>query len=41
MAILVNSVIEDGGLQPCGVSEMHIAEIRGTRCVVITPNVVG
>ena len=42
MPIMVNSVInEDGTLSPTGVSEMHIDNIEGRLCLLITPDIIG
>lgn len=41
LTILVNSINDGGQLKPSAVSEMHIAEINGEKCLVITPEIVG
>lgn len=41
LPILVNSINDGGQLRPSAVSEMHIAEIEGKKCLVITPEIVG
>lgn len=41
LPIRVNSIIDDGQLHPSEVSEMHVGDVDGTTCLLITPEIVG
>lgn len=42
MPIMVNSIIgEDGTLSPSRVCEMHVGNVEGQLCLLVTPEIIG